>query len=113
MRTRSEITEGESQRGGGCGLEKENKPLPTTNCAATAMFLLFLHLPEHGVLFDLDETASFVLGEVEPKFLYALALLEGARAPYLATLCRGLRLGIVICAWSARLVCCGGVGRGW
>ena len=53
------------------------------------MPLLFLHLSENGVFFDLDEISALFLGETEPEFLYALALLCGAGAPdlVLVSLC--------------------------
>lgn len=60
--------------------------------------MLFLHLSEDGVLFDLDEISSFFLGETEPKFLYALALLCGAGAPDLVLVClcfSGGRMGLL------------------
>lgn len=35
------------------------KPLPTTDGTHARMFLLFLHLLEDGLFFDLDEISSF------------------------------------------------------
>jgi hypothetical protein len=47
------------------------------------VFLLFLHLSEHSVFFDLDEIATLFLREMEPKLLYTFAFLGRAGAPYL------------------------------
>lgn len=51
------------------------------------MFLLFLHLLEDGVFFDLDEVPAFLLTETKPEFFDAFAFLRCAGAPDLVDIC--------------------------
>jgi hypothetical protein len=79
-----------------------HKPLPATDGTTTRMFLLLLHFPEHGVLFDLDETATLFLRETEPELLDALTLFGSAYAPNLIALGRRRWLRTGRCARFVR-----------
>lgn len=70
--------------------EKRYQPLPPTDRTATAVLLLFLHLLQDGVLLDLDQIATLVLAQTEPKLFDPLTLLRRARAPDLAVILRAL-----------------------
>ena len=50
------------------------------------MLLLFLHLLQNGVLLDLDQIATLVLSQTEPKPFDPFALLRRARAPDLTVI---------------------------
>lgn len=94
------------------GRRNGSVPFPATDGAAAAVFLLFLHLPEHGVFFDFDETPALLLAEAEPEIFYALALLGRAGAPNLIVARFG---GVWIVrnalGWGPCLSWSGGVGR--
>lgn len=57
------------------------RPLSAADCTTAVVFLLLLHLPEDGVLLDLNEVATFILSQTEPELLDPLAFLGGACAP--------------------------------
>ena len=38
--------------------DKYDKPLPTTNCTTTTMFLLLFHLAKHSFFLDLDKSTA-------------------------------------------------------
>ena len=50
------------------------------------MLLLFLHLLENSVFLDLDQIATLVLSQTEPKLFDPFALFRRARAPDLAVI---------------------------
>ena len=56
-------------------------PLPTTNCTATTMLLLLLHLLQDGLLLDFDQIPALLLTQAEPKLLDALPLFGRGCAP--------------------------------
>ena len=86
---------------------KEYAPLATTDCTAAVMLLLLLHLLEDGLLLDFNEIPALVLAESQPKLFDALALLCGARRPYLVVF-----WWLLARRWRSWLVRGGGVG-GW
>jgi hypothetical protein len=50
-------------------------PLPSANGTAARVLLLFLHLPQHVLLFQPDKLPSLVLGQTQPKLLDPLPFL--------------------------------------
>lgn len=54
------------------------------------MLLLFLHLPQNGVLLDLDQISPLVLSKAKPELFDPFALLRRVRTPDLAVVLRTL-----------------------
>ena len=90
----------------------KDEPLPTAYCTTAAMFLLFLHLAQDSIFFDLDEITPFLLSKPKPKFFNTFPLLNRTSTPYLVSF-RRCRRGIR--SWWSRFMRSGSVGRrrGW
>jgi hypothetical protein len=64
-------------------------PLPAADCTTATVLLLLFHLPEHGILLDLDQIAALVLAQTKPELFDTLTLLCRASTPDLGVVLRG------------------------